>query len=80
MKMVIEVTESQYNGLKKKNETNNLDHYERAILDSIPLESVIEDIKAEIDKHCSDNRDRNDGLYIAMKIIDKHIGKENDNV
>ena len=35
--------------------------------------SNIEDIKAEIDEHCSDNRDRNDGLYIAMKIIDKHI-------
>lgn len=50
MKMVIEVTESQYNGLKKKNETNNLDHYERAILNSIPLESVIEDIKAERDR------------------------------
>ena len=40
---------------------------------AIPI-SVIEDIKAEIDKHCSDNRDRNDGLYIAMKIIDKQIG------
>ncbi len=36
----------------------------------------IEDIRAEIDSHCSDNRDRNDGLYIAMKIIDKHIGCE----
>lgn len=40
----------------------------------IPM-SVIDDIKAEIDSHCSDNRDRNDGLYIAMKIIDKY--KEN---
>lgn len=32
----------------------------------------IEQIRAEIDSHCSDNRDRNDGLYIAMKIIDKY--------
>ena len=29
-------------------------------------------IRAEIDSHCSDNRDRNDGLYIAMKIIDRY--------
>jgi len=41
--------------------------------------SVLDKIRAEIDSHCSDNRDRNDGLYIAMKIIDKHIsGKENN--
>ena len=38
------------------------------------INKTLEDIKAEIDGHCSDNRDRNDGLYIAMKIIDKHIG------
>lgn len=34
--------------------------------------SILDKIRAEIDSHCSDNRDRNDGLYIAMKIIDKH--------
>ena len=33
---------------------------------------ALEQIRAEIDSHCSDNRDRNDGLYIAMKIIDKY--------
>ena len=37
-----------------------------------PIKCDIEDIKAEIDSYCSDNRDRNDGLYIAMRIIDKH--------
>lgn len=35
-------------------------------------EPVLDKIKSEIDSHCSDNRDRNDGLYIAMKIIDKY--------
>ena len=34
--------------------------------------AVLEQIRNEIDSHCSDNRDRNDGLYIAMKIIDKY--------
>ena len=34
--------------------------------------SALDKIRAEIDSHCSDNRDRNDGLYIAMKIIDKY--------
>lgn len=33
---------------------------------------LLQEIRQEIDKHCSDNRDRNDGLYIAMKIIDKY--------
>ena len=32
----------------------------------------LEQIRQEIDKYCSENRDRNDGLYIAMKIIDKY--------
>ena len=37
---------------------------------------VLDKIRAEIDSHCSDNRDRNDGLYIAMKIIDKYRGDQ----
>ena len=37
-----------------------------------PIKCDIKQIRAEIDSYCSDNRDRNDGLYIAMRIIDKH--------
>lgn len=37
---------------------------------------VLDKIRAEIDSHCCDNRDRNDGLYIAMKIIDKYRESE----
>ena len=33
---------------------------------------VLNKIRDEIDSHCSDNRDRNDGLYIAMRIIYKY--------
>lgn len=36
------------------------------------LKCMLDKIRAEIDSYCSDNRDRNDGLYIAMKIIDKY--------
>mgnify|MGYP006908826335 CR=1 FL=1 len=36
------------------------------------VDDVLEQIRAKIDSYCSDNRDRNDGLYIAMKIIDKY--------
>ena len=43
----------------------------------IPIE-VLDKIRAEIDSHCSDNRDRNDGLYIAMKIIDKYRNEVNE--
>lgn len=39
---------------------------------------VLDKIRAEIDSHCSDNRDRNDGLYIAMKIIDKYKAESED--
>ena len=38
---------------------------------AVPIE-VLQEIRWEIDGHCGDNRDRNDGLYIAMKIIDKY--------
>lgn len=38
--------------------------------------TTLEKIRAEIDGHCSENRDRNDGLYIAMKIIDKYAEQE----
>ena len=37
------------------------------------INRVLEQIRCEIDSYCSENRDRNDGLYIVMKIIDKHI-------
>lgn len=40
--------------------------------------AVLDKIRAEIDSHCSDNRDRNDGLYIAMKIIDKYMAERSD--
>lgn len=39
---------------------------------------VLDKIRTEIDSYCSDNRDRNDGLYIAMKIIDKYRGESKD--
>ena len=41
-------------------------------IDEAPTVCDIEQIRAEIDSYCSDNRDRNDGLYIAMRIIDKN--------
>lgn len=36
------------------------------------LANMLDKIRAEIDSYCGDNRDRNDGLYIAMRIIDKY--------
>ena len=39
--------------------------------DRLPM-SAIEDIKAEIGKNIGDNLYKNDGLYLAMQIIDKH--------
>ena len=42
------------------------------VLEKQMKEPILDKIRAEIDSHCSENRDRNDGLYIAMKIIDKY--------
>ena len=42
------------------------------IFDDNRVNDVLQEIRQEIDSHCGDNRDRNDGLYIAMKIIDKY--------
>lgn len=50
------------------------------IIKALEQESVLDKIRAEIDSHCSDNRDRNDGLYIAMKIIDKYRESENKEI
>lgn len=50
------------------------EHRDKA-MNLIP-KSILEDIRAEIDSYCSDNRDRNDGLYIAMRIIDKYKERE----
>lgn len=47
----------------------------RAEMEIIPM-SVIEDIKAEIQKTL--DFDWSDGLYQALRIIDKHIGKEQE--
>ena len=44
----------------------------KKIIKVLEKEPVLDKIRSEIDNHCSDNRDRNDGLYIAMKIIDKY--------
>lgn len=51
---------------------------EQPTVQAVPL-SVLQEIRQEIDNHCSDNRDRNDGLYIAMKIIDKYRTESEDN-
>ena len=47
-------------------------------IEEAPTVDVLDEIRAEIDSHCSDNRDRNDGLYIAMKIIDKYKAERSE--
>lgn len=48
---------------------NNCTRYDTL---SNSIDEMLNSIRAEIDSHCSGNRDRNDGLYIAMKIIDRY--------
>ena len=46
----------------------------------IPLENVLEDIKAEIDlaRHNTDVQPRYTAYIHALNIVDKHIGKESE--
>lgn len=37
-----------------------------------PIKCDIEDIKAEIEQNIGDNLYKNDGLYLALQIIDKY--------
>ena len=73
MKLIIEIDEARYKDIQRIAEVQLKSNYfqtaEHMIAKGIPLEQI----RAEIDSYCSDNRDRNDGLYIAMKIIDKYI-------
>lgn len=71
-------------------EIETLDMLIKAFLNSTPLPKVIEDIKAEIESICENttyppddtffrpvvDEDYFFGLEYAIKIIDKHIGKE----
>lgn len=59
-----EISEAEIKAMSK--EQNYLKGYADGKSDTL------DKIRSEIDSHCSDNRDRNDGLYIAMKIIDKY--------
>lgn len=65
------ILECYFTGFKKE----IIDSACNRILEQDPKTDVLYKIREEIDSHCSDNRDRNDGLYIAMKIIDKYIAE-----
>ena len=67
MKLIIDVPEQMYLNAKE-DLLSGSDTLVSGIKNGIPLDKI----RAEIDSHCSENRDRNDGLYIAMKIIDKY--------
>lgn len=73
MKLIINIDKEKLSIIKNKMYCGIYDSdLYKAIENGTPLDDVLEQIKAKIDSHCSDNRDRNDGLYIAMKIIDKY--------
>lgn len=64
--------------LKKYKTESEEDYYVKRVealemaIKALKQQSALDKIRAEIDSYCSDNRDRNDGLYIAMRIIDKY--------
>ena len=76
MQIIIDINENVFTRLFDNGDLCAMDDLfaiAKAVRKGIPLEKI----RAEIDSYCSDNRDRNDGLYIAMKIIDKHLKELN---
>lgn len=69
--MIHEIPHMRYR-LESTKHKETLDEIEEVLRHHKEINEVLDKIRAEIDNHCSNNRDRNDGLYIAMKIIDKY--------
>ena len=79
MKLIIDIDDNKYNRLMNMPMVSSVNEAViKAVKNGTPLDEQLKDIRAKIDSHCSDNRDRNDGLYIAMKIIDQHIGERSE--
>lgn len=78
MKLIIDIPESEYQTYLVAHISGMGNSAMERIIDGKSLKDELQEIRQEIDSHCSDNRDRNDGLYIAMKIIDKYKAESED--
>ena len=78
MKLIIDIPEEDYKEWIDNGEINAL-VVRDSLVNGTPFNSVIEDIKAEIDEcyRQADDIAYAEGLEMAELIIDKHIGKEN---
>ena len=75
MKLVIEVNKEDY----KRYKEDKVCSYASAVLDAVPLNEVLDEIRAEIEQiELFASYTRGDIKQIALDIIDKHIGKENE--
>ena len=75
MKLVIEVNKEDY----KRYKEDKVCSYASAVLYAVPLNEVLDEIRAEIEQiELFASYTRGDIKQIALDIIDKHIGKENE--
>lgn len=82
MKLVIELTDKMHQAVKDGTWCGNELWY-NALKNATPLEKVLGDIKAEINEKIShyehfSSSNTAHGLEMAIEIIDKHLGKEQD--
>ncbi len=85
MQIVIDIPEERYKHIQEEQWLPNRLLIEKAITNGTPLDKIIEDIKAEIEKAMEDfYYDEHDfgvraGFRFALEIIDNHIsGKEQE--
>lgn len=75
MKLVIEVNEEDY----KRYKEDKVCSYTSAVLDAVPLNDVLDQIRTEIsnDIHKCNNTDMAFGMQHALDIIDERVKGEN---
>ncbi len=81
MKIVFEMNDDTFKDIDcliLSQDSTKAYYFDEIVENCVPLSEVLDKIRSEIDSHCSDNRDRNDGLYIAMRIIDKYKAEGSD--
>lgn len=82
MKLIIDINENEYLGIKSFPDSTTSYPWTLHLYEAVRNGTQLNDIKAEILDYMTEDAmedydyGHNDGLERALKIIDKHIGKE----
>lgn len=79
MKLIIDIPEELYNGIECRNGELETEYVCNELMKAVDKGTPLDDVRAEIQEKSVWYRGQTyDGLCIALKIIDKYIGKESE--